>query len=142
MKVLAYMFLRVYTIFFTSILAMISVIVAVLITIVGLIYKIFNHDPRWNVRVIAENKRLSSAKKNSFILFLIRNKLLLEICHDLTWIKLNLNQQLTMEHRALLAQIFDSSIEIINGYIVDKDSSYLDIVIKSLKTIAEPYQDH
>lgn len=46
MKVLAYMFLRVYTIFFTSILAMISVMVAVLITIVGLIYKIFNHDPR------------------------------------------------------------------------------------------------
>ena len=55
---------------------------------------------------------------------------------------MNLNQQLTMEHRALLAQIFDSSIEIVNGYIVDKDSSYLDIVIKSLKTIAEPYQDH
>lgn len=70
------------------------------------------------------------------------HKLLLEICHDLTWIKLNLNQQLTMEHRALLAQIFDSSIEIVNGYIVDKDSSYLDIVIKSLKTIAEPYQYH
>lgn len=70
------------------------------------------------------------------------HKLLLEICRDLTWIKENLNQQLTMAHRALLAQIFDSSIEIIHGYIVDKDSSYLDIVIKSLKTVAEPYQDH
>ena len=67
------------------------------------------------------------------------NKLLLEIRGNLNWIKLNLNVELGTEHRSTLEKIFDSSTELILGYIEDLDSGYLDIVIESLKVISQPY---
>ena len=85
------------------------------------------------VLVMIRNGKLEQVKSH---------KLLLELCDNLYWIKSNLNINLNTEHRSLLEKIFDSSIEIIQGYIVDKDPEYLDIVIKSLKTVAEPYKEH
>lgn len=85
------------------------------------------------------------------VLVMIRNgnldqvkshKVLLELCDNLSWIKFNLNVELSADHRFLLEKIFDSSVKIIQGYIVDKDPEYLNIVIKSLKTVAEPYKEH
>ena len=92
-------------------------------------------EAKWYERVIMvltmiRNQRIDSIKSN---------KLLLDICNDLSWIRNNLNPQLNAEHRGLLEQIFDISIVIIREYIIDKNLEHLDIVISSLKGVAEPY---
>lgn len=69
------------------------------------------------------------------------HKLLLKIVLDLTWIKHNLNPDLPTDYTDTLVKLIDSSIELINGSLVDKNLGYLDIVIKSLKVIASPYEN-
>lgn len=67
------------------------------------------------------------------------HKLLLKIGDDMCWVKNNINPKLDVIHRDLIVLLFDSSIELIEGCIVDKDLNYLDIVIDSMKCIALPY---
>lgn len=70
------------------------------------------------------------------------NQILISMCGNLTWIRLNLNPGLSTAHREILYQIYDSCIVIIQGYLLDRDPEYLSIVIKSLETIADPYTEH
>ena len=66
-------------------------------------------------------------------------ELLLEICWGFDWISVNLNPQLSAEHRRLLSKIYGLNIQIIHGYLENNNVEYLDIVIKSLHVIMEPY---
>lgn len=65
--------------------------------------------------------------------------LLFEICDGLTWIKSNLNPKLHTEHKNILIKIFDICILIAKYSITSGNLEYLDIVITSLKVVAEPY---
>jgi hypothetical protein len=64
---------------------------------------------------------------------------LIEVCDGLGWIQENLNEKLSSQHRTLLKSIYSTAIQIINGAIATKNFQYLEIVVSSLRTVIEPY---
>jgi len=93
-------------------------------------------EKRWYESVIRSLNNIM----NNQLTPLESHKRLIEICDGLEWIQNNLNENLSTQHRELLQKVFDICIQIINGAIKADKMEYLDIVISSLNTVAEPYK--
>lgn len=70
------------------------------------------------------------------------HKKLIEVCDGLQWVQENLNEKLISQHRTMLKNIYSLSIQIINAAIITGQMGYLSIVISSIRTIIEPYNQH